>query len=240
MKNPNGPYPGRQLFLGMTKDGKPAFAYLVTGRSPQSRERKATTRGNSIIMGPIGSANYDPLRHYTAVKYDNHSGVLAVSNGIQTEAIFEVYRLLYNVKSAPAKGYFKKIMEGANYEPDSLKTPRIGGVISNRGDNNEPVYIVSIMTAGKSAFVWPVKPKPGTLIGAATYNGNMESPDAYKADKGTTELKFSAVTSHEIADFIYEISAATYQGDDIRVCAIGGVRGEDNVWKVAVVNRHKN
>ena len=42
MKNPNGPYPGRQLFLGMTASGKPAFVYLVTGRSPQSRERKAS------------------------------------------------------------------------------------------------------------------------------------------------------------------------------------------------------
>ena len=94
MKNPNGPYPGRQLFLGLTKDEKPAFAYLVTGRSPQSRERKAATKENSIIMGPIGKLPYDPLRHYTAVKYDSSIGLLAVSNGIQTEAIYETYKLL--------------------------------------------------------------------------------------------------------------------------------------------------
>lgn len=239
MKNPNGPYPGRQLFLGMTKDGKPAFAYLVTGRSPASRERRATKKENNIIMGPIGIATYDPLRHYTAVKYDNNIGLLAVSNGIQTEAIFETFKLLYNVKSPPAGGYLKKIMDGANYEADSIKTPRIGGVITNRGDNNKPVYIVSIKTAGKPAFTWSVKPKPGVLIGVSTYHGNMENPGAFKADKGPVELKCDGKTPQEIADFIYEISAAANQGDDIRVCAIGGVRGADNTWKTALINRHK-
>lgn len=239
MKNPNGPYPGRQLFLGLTKEGRPAFAYIVTGRSPASRERKATLKENTIIMGPIGSAPYDPLRHYTAVKHDNSAGLMAVSNGIQTEAIYETYRLLYNVKSAPAAGYLKKIMDGANYEPDSLQTPRIGGVICNRGDGGKPVCIVSIKTANKPAFTWSVKPKAGTLIGVATYQGNMENPSPFKAEKGPAELKLAATTPREIADFIYDISAATNQGEDIRVSAIGGVRGDDNKWKVAFINRHK-
>jgi IMP cyclohydrolase len=239
MKNPIGPYPGRQLFLGLTKNEKPALAYLVTGRSPQSRERKATTKENSIIMGPIGSAPYDPLRHYTAVNYDNSTGLMVVSNGIQTETIFEMYKLLYNVKSAPAGGYLKKIMDGANYEPDSLKTPRIAGVITNSSDKNKPVYIVSIKIADKPAFVWQVKPQPGAFIGVATYYGNMDKPGPFKTDKGPAELKFNAVTPQEIADFIYEISTATHQGDDIRVCAIGGVRETDNTWKLSFINRHK-
>jgi IMP cyclohydrolase len=238
MKNPNGPYPGRQLFLGMTKENKPAFAYLVTGRSPQSRERKATKKENSIIIGPIGNAPYDPLRHYTAVKYDN-TGLLAVSNGIQTEAIFEMYKLLQNVNSTPDSSYLKKIMDGANYEADSLKTPRIGGVITNSGDKKPPVYIVSIKTAGKPAFAWSVKPKPGIFYGVATYYGNMEIPGAFKAVKGPSEIKCDGKIPQEITDFIYEISAATNQGDDIRVCAIGGVREANNTWKIALINRHK-
>ncbi|MCJ7605202.1 MAG: IMP cyclohydrolase, partial [Dehalococcoidales bacterium] len=60
MKNPNGPYPGRQIFLGRTPAGNPAFAYLVTGRSPASRERRATPAGNGIIMGAIGGAMGKP------------------------------------------------------------------------------------------------------------------------------------------------------------------------------------
>lgn len=238
MKNPNGPYPGRQLFLGLTKENKPAFAYLVTGRSPQSRERRATVKENSIIMGPIGNAPYNPLRHYTAIKYDNSIGLMAVSNGIQTESIFEVYKLLDNVKSTPNDSYLKKIMDGANYEADSLKTPRIGGVITNSDDNNAPVYIVSIKTAGNPAVAWSVKPKSGVLLGVSVYNGNMENPEAFKAAKGPAELKCDGKTPQEIAEFIYEISAMDYNGDDIRVCAIGGVR-TDNTWKSTLINRHK-
>ena len=238
MKNPNGPYPGRQLFLGMTPDKKPAFAYLVTGRSPQSRERKATPLENSIIMGPIGKQPYDPLRHYTAVKYDNSIGLAAVSNGIQTEAIYETYKLLFHAKSAPARGYLKKIMDGANFEPDSLKTPRIAGVITNRGENNTPVFFISIKTAGKPAFTWQVQPKAGTLSGVSTYDGNMESPGAFNAEKGLPEIKCTAATPQELADLIYSMSAATYQGDDIRVCAVGGIRS-GNAWKLALINRHK-
>jgi IMP cyclohydrolase len=240
MKNPNGPYPGRQLFLGMTKNERPAFAYLVTGRSPQSRERKATPKENSIIMGAIGNLPYDPLRHYTAVKYDNSIGLMAVSNGIQTEAIFETYKLLYHTGSAPTKSYLKKIMDGARSEPDSLNTPRIGGVITNPAGKKEPVFNISIVTYGRPAAAWQVKPKPGTLTGVSTYHGNMESPGAFNIDGGLAELKCEANTPQELADFIYGISAATCQGDDIRVCSIAGVRVDSNTWKVALINRHKS
>ncbi|MFA5309316.1 MAG: IMP cyclohydrolase [Dehalococcoidales bacterium] len=237
MKNPNGPYPGRQLFLGLTPQGNPAFAYLVTGRSPASRERQATPRDNGIIMGPIGDAAYDPLRHYTAIKYDNASGVLAVSNGIQTEAIYEAYKLLFNVKSAPSRGYMKKLMDGANYEPDSLQTPRISGVITNNA-GGQPVSIVSIKIADRPAFTWRVNAKAGRLSGVATYHGNMENPGAFKADKGLAEIKCDAAAPQEIADFLYGISAVEYKGDDIRVCAVAGVR-TGNAWQVAHINRHK-
>jgi IMP cyclohydrolase len=240
MNNPSGPYPGRQIFLGLTTDSKPAFAYLVTGRSPQSRERKATPMENSIIMGPIGNQPYDWLKHYTAVKYNNSIGLLVISNGIQTEAIFETYKLLFHTGAPPAKGYLKKIMDGARSEPDSLNTPRIAGIITNSEGRSKPVYIIGIKTLGKPAFARQVKPKPGTLTGVSVYNGNMESPGAFNADKGLPELKFDAATPQELADLIYGISAATHQGDDIRVCAIGGIRSDDNhTWKVAIINRHR-
>jgi IMP cyclohydrolase len=238
MKNPNGPYPGRQVFLGVTVKGNPAFVYLVTGRSPQSRERKATPKDNGIIMGPIGNAPYDWLRHYTAVKYDNDIGLLVVSNGIQTEAIFETYKLLYHAGSAPSKSYLKKIMDGACSEPDSLNTPRPAGVITNPAGDKAPVFLLSIVTHGRPAAVWQLKPKPGTFAGLSTYHGSMEKPGAYDIDTGPAEVKCEARTPQELADFFYGISAATYQGDDIRVCAIGGVRS-DNTWKVALINRHQ-
>jgi IMP cyclohydrolase len=238
MKNPNGPYPGRQVFVGVTVKGKPAFAYLVTGRSPQSRERKATTRENSIIMGPLGNTPYDWLRHYIAVKYDNAIGLLTVTNGVQTEAVFETYKLIYHTASVPNKSYLKKIMDGASYEPDSLKTPRVAGVITNPAGKTGPVYHLSIVAHGRPAAAWQVKPKPGTLTGVSTYHGNIESPAAFNIDGGLPEIEFRGETPPELASFIYEISAATYHGDDIRVCAIGGIR-EENTWKVALINRHQ-
>ncbi|MFC2070905.1 IMP cyclohydrolase [Chloroflexota bacterium] len=139
MNNPNGPYPGRQLFLGLTVNGRPTFAYLVTGRSPASRERKGTLVENGVIMGPIGNEPYDWLRHYTAIKYDNSIGLAVVSNGIQTEAIFETYRLIYHTGSLPEEGYIGKIMDGAGYEPDSLHTPRIAGLVTNPAGKTSPI-----------------------------------------------------------------------------------------------------
>jgi IMP cyclohydrolase len=237
MKNPNGPYPGRQVFVGVTEKGKPAFAYLVTGRSPASRERKATPRGNSIIMGPLGNVPYDWLRHYTAVKYDNDIGLLVVTNGIQTEAIFETYRLLYHTSSAPDKSYLEKIMAGASYEPDSLHTPRPAAVITNPAGKTNPVYLISIAT-DNGTFAWQINPEPGLLYSVSTYRGDMENPTTYNVTRGPAEVKCPALTPAEIAKFIYDMSVAAYNGDDIRVCAIGGTR-EGNAWKVALVNRHK-
>jgi IMP cyclohydrolase len=238
VKNPNGPYPGRQLFLGVTKEERPAFAYLVTGRSPQSRERRVTSRENSIIMGPIGEQPYDPLRHYTAVKHDNDTGLLAVSNGIQTGAIFETYNLLFHTGSAPARSYLKKIMDGARAEPDSLKTPRIAGVITNSTGKTGPIFLMSIKMAGKPAYAWELDFEPGTLAGVSTYRGDMANPEAFDAEGNPTPLLCDVNEPEELADYIYEISAASYQGDDIRVCAIGGVRSVDNhAWKVAIINR---
>lgn len=240
MKNPNGPYPGRQLFLGLTREERPAFAYLVTGRSPQSRERKATPKQNGIIIGPIGSQPYDPLRHYTAVKYDNDTGLLVVSNGIQTGAIFETYKLLFHTNSTPARSYLKKIMDGARAEPDSLNTPRIAGVVTGLPGKTGTVFLMSIKVAGSPAFVWELTFEPGTLAGVSTYQGNMERPEAFDANGNPAPLPCDVNTPQELADYIYEISAASYKSEDIRVCAIGGVRSRDNrTWEIAIVNRHK-
>jgi IMP cyclohydrolase len=238
MKNPSGPYPGRQIFLGITEKGNPAFGYLVTGRSPQSRERKATPTERGIIMGPLGNVPYDPLRHYTAVKSDNDIGLMVVSNGIQTEAIYETYKLLFHIGSAPTKGYLKKIMDGARYEPDSLKTPRIAGVITSPAGKSVPVYLISIITGDEPAVAWKLQPAPGTLIGISTYAGNMEKPEAFRIDDGLPVVPFDVETPEEIAGFVYDISAATNQGDDIRVSAIAGVRQANGLtWKTAIINR---
>jgi IMP cyclohydrolase len=237
MQNPNGPYPGRQLFIGMTGGGSPALAYLVTGRSPQSRNRVATPRENSLIMGPTGNQPYDPLRHYTAVKYDNGAGMVVVSNGIQTEAIWEAYRLLFNVDSPPAEHYLKTLLEGARAEPDSLHTPRIAGVITG-GNGTAPVYIVGIVRHDIGARVFRVSPEPGVLRGLSTYEGDLENPKPFDPDAGLARLQFNGSTAEELARHLFDLSAASYKEDDIRVCTIGGIRSDKTgQWTLATINR---
>ena len=204
MSNPNGPYPGRQLFLGQTGEGRQCFAYLVTGRSPQSRERRGMPIENGISMGPIGDEPYDWLRHYSAVKYDNDIGLLVVSNGIQTEAIFETYRLLFHSNSPPEKSYLEKIMDGARFEPDSLNTPRIAGVITGSSGETNPVYIVSIITHYRSVQAFQIEPEPSILTGISTYNGDMDSPQPLDvmSNPDLPEIEFKGKTAGELAEYL--------------------------------------
>ena len=234
MPNPRGPYPGRQLFVGLTADRRPCLAYLVTGRSPESRQRQAVPVENTVRIGPVGSVSYDPLRHYTAIKCDNVSGVAAVSNGIQTEAIYETYRLLFNIGAPAAKDFMEKLLNGADAEPDSLHTPRIAGVIP---DNNKQLFIIGIKTGDAPAAVFLIAPAAGKMTGISTYRGNLDNPAPTDPAAPLAELQFSGTTPHDLAKYLYDISAADYKGDDIRVCAVGGIYGGSS-WDIAIVNKH--
>jgi len=235
MKNPIGPYPGRQLFTGLTSEGNPCLAYLVTGRSPESRERKAIQVGSKVAVGPLGVTDYDPLRHYTALQYDDATRIASVTNGIQTEAIFETYRLLCNVKSPPTKEYLQTIMEGAGAEPDSLHTPRIGGIMTSGGGTQ--VAFVSIKRHDGSAKAFDVKMQKGVLTGISTYNGALEVPLPFDPTPGLPTTEFQATSAKDIAGFLFDISAANNQGQDIRVCTVGAVLTSKG-WDVAIVNAH--
>jgi IMP cyclohydrolase len=237
MNNPNGPYPGRQLFLGLTSNNDPCFAYLVTGRSPESRERKAVLMGDAIRMGPLGDAQYDPLRHYAAVKYDNASGLLCVTNGIQTEAIFETYKLIFNTASESTKDYMEKILDGAGAEPDSYHTPRIAGMITNSAD--KPVLFIGMKGFNQPAKAALVQPKPGTMIGISTYKGSLEAPEGRDPAAKLPEIQVKSVGPDEIAKYLFDISEVSYKGNDIRVCAVAGVRKEQT-WNISIINVHKS
>ena len=236
MQNPVHPYPGRQLFLGLTSQGDPCLAYLVTGRSPASRERKAIRIENKVAIGPLGSIEYDPLRHYTALQYDNNTGVAAISNGIQTEAIFETYKLLHNVQSEPKKEYLEMLMEGAAAEPDSMHTPRIGGVVTKKADGTV-VCAVSIKRHDMHARSWNVESEKGYLTGVATYGGDLENPPPFEPTRGLPQLKLEASGAEEIARYLFDISAAESKGQDIRVCTVGAVLTA-NGWEIAITNAH--
>jgi IMP cyclohydrolase len=236
MPNPSGPYPGRQIFLGLTTAGKPCFAYLITGRSPESRQRKVTAVENTVKIGPLGESALVPLRfHYTAVKYDNGSGFATVTNGLQTEAIYETYKLLSDVGTPATKDYIEKLLDGANYEPDSLRTPRIGGVIvSNKGN---PVSILGIKTHLGPAAAHQLAPTAGNLSGVSTYRGSFENPEPTDPKAILSQIKFTGNTAQELSKYIYDLSAASYKGEDIRVCSLSSVYSGTG-WDIAIISKY--
>ncbi len=235
MPNPNGPYPGRQLFVGLTPDGNPCFAYLVTGRSPESRQRKAVPVDNTVRIGPLGNTAYDPLRHYTGVKFDNGTGIAAVTNGIQTEAIFEAYKLVVNVGTPPTKEPLEGLLEWANAEPDSLHTPRIGGaIVAGKGS---PVLVLGIKTHNARAQAREVRLSPGGMNGISVYKGAMETPEPTDPAAPLSRVECKGKTPHDIAQFVWDMSAASYKGEDIRVCALGGVY-MGSKWGLDIINKY--
>ena len=236
MPNPSGPYPGRQLFLGLTAAQKPCLAYLITGRSPESRQRKAIAIENTVRIGPLANITLDPLRfHYTAIKYDNSTGLAIVTNGLQTEAIYETYKLLFDVGTPATHDFMAKLLEGANAEPDSLHTPRIGGaIIVNKGN---PVFILGIKTYNSPAAAYQAAPAAGQITGISTYKGILDNPEPTSPTARLSELEFKGNTSHDLAKYLYDISAADYKGEDIRVCALGGIYSGSS-WDIAIINKY--
>ncbi|MBI2850008.1 MAG: hypothetical protein HYX80_03080 [Chloroflexi bacterium] len=236
MPNPSGPYPGRQLFIGLTGKQEPCLAYLVTGRSPESRQRKATAAENTVRMGPLGKTALDPLRfHYTALKYDNSSGLAVLTNGLQTEAIYETYKLLFDVGTPATQDFMAKLLEGAKAEPDSLHTPRIAGAIVIEKGN--PVFIVGIKTHDAPAAAYRVAPDASHLTGISTYQGDLDNPQPTSPTARLSWLEFKGSSPDEVAQYLHDLSAATYKDEDIRVCAIGGVYSGGS-WYTSIINRH--
>jgi IMP cyclohydrolase len=177
------------------------------------------------------------LRHYSAVKFDNASGIAAVSNGIQTEAIYETYKLIFNTASLPSADYMQKIMEGAGAEPDSYHTPRIAGLITNPADKGgKTVFVIGIKAHNQPARSIAVTPSAGRMIGISTYKGSMDNPEARDPAANLPELEFKASTALELATFLFDISAAEYKGNDIRVCAVGAIRSARTGWHFSIKN----
>jgi IMP cyclohydrolase len=182
----------------------------------------------------LGNTPYDPLRHYTAVKYNRTTGLAVVSNGIQTEAIYETYQLLSNVGTAATRDFIEKLLDGADAEPDSLHTSRIAGVVTTAKGN--PVFMIGIKTHHSPAVAYQMAPATGSMSGVATYQGSLDNPQPTNPGAALSEMEFDGSSPRDLAKHLYDMSAVTYKGEDIRVCAVGGVYS-GNSWEIAVINR---
>ena len=116
-------YVGRGIVLGKTKDGKKAVsAYIIRGRSENSRNRIFLNEGENVMIKPFDESKVeDPslIIYYPMRKHENK---LIVTNGDQTDTIYE---FLKEGKS------FEEALDTRCFEPDGPNwTPRISGMFT--------------------------------------------------------------------------------------------------------------
>ena len=129
-------YPGRGIVIGKTANGKQAaIAYFIMGRSENSRNRVFVEQGPEVIIHPFDASKVaDPsLIIYSPIKtYENK---LIVTNGDQTDTIYEFLRKDQS---------FEKALETRCFEPDGPNfTPRISGILNF--ENGDFTYKMSIL-----------------------------------------------------------------------------------------------
>ncbi len=116
-------YVGRGIVIGKTADGKKAAAaYFIMGRSENSRNRIFTEKDGAVFTEPFDPSKVeDPsLIIYAALR--RHENKLIVTNGDQTDTIWE------GLKKGES---FASALTTREFEPDAPNlTPRISGMIT--------------------------------------------------------------------------------------------------------------
>lgn len=129
-------YPGRGIVIGKSEDGKKAvFAYFIMGRSENSRNRVFKEEDGDLFTEPFDYSKVeDPsLIIYAAVR--NYENKMVVTNGDQTDTIYEFLK---------AGKCFKQALKTREFEPDFPNfTPRISGMLTF--GENDFKYQMSIL-----------------------------------------------------------------------------------------------
>ena len=129
-------YPGRGIVIGKSEDGKKAvFAYFIMGRSENSRNRVFKEEDGNVFTEPFDYSKVEDssLIIYAAIR--NHENKMIVTNGDQTDTIYEA------LKDCRC---FKKALKTREFEPDAPNfTPRISGMLTF--GENDFKYQMSIL-----------------------------------------------------------------------------------------------
>ncbi|MBQ4052604.1 MAG: IMP cyclohydrolase [Clostridia bacterium] len=164
-------YVGRGIVIGKTADGtKAATAYFIMGRSENSRNRVFTEKDGAVFTEPFDPSKVeDPsLIIYAALRrYENK---LIVTNGDQTDTIFE------GLKNSQS---FAQALTTREFEPDHPNlTPRISGMLTfGEGDFTYEMSILKSADAQGTAcnryhFAYPALSGLGHFIHTYVCDGN--------------------------------------------------------------------
>lgn len=164
-------YVGRGIVIGKSADGKKACsAYFIMGRSANSRNRIFTEKNGEIFTEPFDASKVeDPsLIIYAAVRQLGNK--LIVTNGDQTDTIYEGIK---------AGGSFSGALATREFEPDKPNfTPRISGMLTFA--NGDFTYDMSILKSADAegtacnryTFTYPSIAGLGHFIHTYVCDGN--------------------------------------------------------------------
>lgn len=164
-------YVGRGIVIGKSSDGKKACAaYFIMGRSANSRNRVFAERDGVLYTEPFDASKVeDPsLIIYAALR--EYKNKLIVTNGDQTDTIYEGIK---------AGGSFSGALATREFEPDCPNfTPRISGMITFR--HGDFTYDMSILKSAdekgsacsRYTFSYPALPGLGHFIHTYVCDGN--------------------------------------------------------------------
>ena len=186
-------YPGRGIVVGNSCDGtKAVIAYFIMGRSENSRNRVFAERDGAVYTEPFDPSKVeDPsLIIYAAVReYENK---LIVTNGDQTDTIYEGYRA--------GKGFHEALTERC-FEPDAPNlTPRISAVVRfsdgcGRGLGSGAFdYSMSILKSADregtacNRFGYDYKPLPGVGHFIHTYQCDGDPLPTFQGEPRRVEI----------------------------------------------------
>ena len=216
------PYVGRGIVIGKSSDGKKACAaYFIMGRSVNSRNRIFTEKAGEVFTEPFDASKVvDPsLIIYAAVRqYENR---LIVTNGNQTDTIYEGLKDGMN---------FHRALTAREFEPDSPNfTPRISGMLTfENGDFTYQMSILKSIDAEGSAcarfgFDYPAMPGLGHFIHTYVTDGNpiptfqgeperVAIPD--DIDAFTTEIWNALDENNKISLYVRYVDLATGEAEN--------------------------
>ena len=164
-------YVGRGIVIGKSSYGKKACAaYFIMGRSANSRNRVFAERDGVLYTEPFDASKVeDPsLIIYAALR--EYKNKLIVTNGDQTDTIYEGIK---------AGGSFSGALATREFEPDAPNfTPRISGMITFR--HGDFTYDMSILKSAdekgsacsRYTFSYPALPGLGHFIHTYVCDGN--------------------------------------------------------------------
>ena len=164
-------YVGRGIVIGKTANGKKAAtAYFIMGRSENSRNRVFTEKEGTVYTEPFDPSKVeDPsLIIYAALRH--HENKLIVTNGDQTDTIWE------GLKKGES---FATALTTREFEPDAPNwTPRISGMITFGAEDF--TYEMSILKSADAEgtacnryhFAYPALSGLGHFIHTYVCDGN--------------------------------------------------------------------